>query len=54
MELCADRPMDLADSSLVAAAEALGARKVFTIDRKDFEAYSVRRGHRHYAVEIVS
>src|SRR5437867_7827099 len=24
--------------------------KVFTIDRKDFAAYRVRRGHRHYAV----
>jgi predicted nucleic acid-binding protein len=54
MELYADHPMDLADASLVAAAEALGTRKVFTIDRKDFETYRVRRGHRHYPMEIVS
>jgi predicted nucleic acid-binding protein len=46
--------MDLADASLVAAAEALGTRRVFTIDRKDFETYRVRRGHRHYSVEIVA
>jgi len=45
--------MDLADASLLAAAEALGTRRVFTIDRKDFETYRVRRGHRYYPVEIV-
>jgi len=53
MEVYADHPMDLADASLVAAAEALGTRRVFTIDRKDFETYRVRRGHRHYPIEIV-
>ena len=35
-------------------SEALGTRRVFSIDRKDFETYRVRRGHRHYPVEIVS
>jgi len=54
MELYADHPMDLADASLVAAAEALSTRRVFTIDRKDFGTYRVRRGHRYYPVEIVS
>ena len=54
MERYIDHPMDLADASLVAAAEALGARRIFTIDRRDFETYRVRRGHRHYPVEIVS
>ena len=54
MERYADHPMDLADASLVAAAEALGTRRVFTIDRKDFETYRVRRGHRHHPVQIVS
>ncbi len=54
MERYADHPMDLADASLVTAAEALGTRRVFTIDRKDFETYRVRRGHRHYPVHIVS
>ena len=54
MESYADRPMDLADASMVAAAEALGTRRVFTIDRNDFETYKVRRGHRNQAMEIVS
>lgn len=53
MELYSDHPMDLTDASLVVAAESLGTRKVFTLDRKDFETYRVRRGHRHYAFEIV-
>jgi len=53
MEMYADHPMDLADASLITAAEALGTRKVFTIDRSDFETYRIRRGHRHYPVEIV-
>jgi len=54
MEAYADHPMDLADASLVVAAEALATRKVFTVDRKDFEAYRVRRGHRAYPLEILS
>jgi predicted nucleic acid-binding protein len=54
MELYRDHPMDLADASLVVAAESLGTRKVFTIDRNDFETYRVRRGHRVYPVEIVN
>jgi len=54
MESYADHPMDLADASLVTAAEALGTRRVFTIDRNDFETYRVRRGHRHQAIQIVS
>jgi predicted nucleic acid-binding protein len=33
MELYSDHPMDFADASLVTAAEALGTRRVFTIDR---------------------
>jgi uncharacterized protein len=39
MLLYADHPMDLADASLVVAAESLGTRKVFTVDRIDFETY---------------
>jgi hypothetical protein len=53
MERYADHPMDLADASLIVAAEALGTTKVFTIDRRDFQAYRVRRGHRSIKVEIV-
>ncbi len=54
MELYADHPMDLADASLVTAAEAQGTRRVFTIDRNDFATYRVRRGHRHQSIQIVS
>jgi len=53
MESYAGRPMDLADASLVVAAEALETRKIFTIDRSDFAAYRVRRGHRHYPFELL-
>ena len=53
MEQYADHPMDLADASLIVAAEALRTTKVFTIDRQDFETYRIRRGHRYYRVEIV-
>jgi len=53
MELYSDHPMDLADASLIAAAEALSTRRIFTIDRKDFETYRVLRGHRYYPMEIV-
>ena len=54
MEQYADHPMDLADASLVGAAEELGTRTIFTLDRGDFETYRVKRGHRHYSFEIVS
>ena len=53
MERYADHPMDLADASLVVAAEVLGTRTVFTVDRKDFATYRVRRGHRHYGFEVL-
>jgi hypothetical protein len=53
METYDDHPMDLADASLVTAAESLGTNTVFTVDRRDFETYRVRRGHRHYHMEIV-
>lgn len=54
MEKYADHPMDLADASLIVAAEALKTRKIFTIDRHDFSTYRIRRGHRYYGVEIVA
>lgn len=53
MEIHADRPMDLADASLIVAAEELKTCKVFTVDRDDFHTYRVRRGHRHLPVQIV-
>lgn len=53
MDRYGDHPMDLADASLIAAAETLGTQKVFTLDRRDFLTYRIRRGHRHVAVQIV-
>ena len=38
MEQYQDVPMDLADEELVAAAEALGTRRIFTLD-SDFYVY---------------
>jgi len=53
MEQYADHPMDLADASVIAAAEALQTRKVFTLDKADFGAYRIRRGHRHQPVDVI-
>lgn len=53
MERYSDHPMDLADASLVAAAESIPTRRIFTIDRNDFEIYRVRRGHRYLTFQIV-
>ena len=50
----ADHPMNLADASLVALAETLRLRKVFTIDRSDFTSYRVKRGHQYVSFEILS
>lgn len=49
----ADAPMDLADASLVAAAESLALHKVFTIDRNDFAIYRIKRGYKRLAFEII-
>jgi hypothetical protein len=54
MQRYANVPMDLADASLVTAAEVLNARKIFTIDRKDFTIYRIRRGHRYLAFQILN
>jgi len=48
-----DRPMDFADASLVVAAEATRTRKIFTIDRNDFETYRLLIGQRHVHFEIL-
>jgi predicted nucleic acid-binding protein len=45
-----DLPMDLADAALVRVAEREGLRRVFTIDRQDFEVY---RPHRFGRFEII-
>lgn len=53
MEQYADHPMDLADASLVAAAEALRVTRVFTLDRADFSAYRARIGRSRRAFTLV-
>ncbi len=53
MSRYADAPMDLADASLVAVAEARNLVTIFTIDRKDFNTYRLKRGHRYVPFEIV-
>ncbi len=43
MDTYRDLPMDLADASVIAAAERLGLRRVFTLDRH-FHAYRLADG----------
>ncbi len=42
----ADRPMDLADASMVWAAEQTVLRQILTTDRTDFEIYRTKVGQR--------
>ena len=37
----------------IPAAESRGSRTIFTVDRNDFETYRVRRGHRHYPIDVL-
>ena len=46
----ADRPMDLADASLVLLAERLRLYRIFTLDRSDFHIY---RAHGRRAFDLV-
>lgn len=48
MKRYADRPMDLADATLVALAEERGLRRIFTLD-VDFHIYRLN-GRRHFEV----
>lgn len=41
-----DRPMDLADASLVILAGRLGISDILTVDRADFDAYRLPNGGR--------
>lgn len=43
MEKYQDRPMDLADASLVALAEERALRDILTLDRRDFQTYRLHR-----------
>ena len=49
----ADAPMDLADASLVAIAEKLELRQIFTVDRNDFHFYRIRLGHHYTEIEVI-
>ena len=45
MDKYQDRPMDLADASLVVLAEKRGLRDIFTLDHADFQVYRISRRH---------
>ena len=47
IERYADRPMDLADASLVVAALKTGSTQIWTLDRDDFETYRLP-GRKHF------
>ncbi len=49
----ADIPMDFADASIVCAAEHTRTEKVFTVDRKHFATYRIRRGHHQVPFKMV-
>ncbi len=53
MERYSDRPMDLADGSLVAAAEALRTMNILTLDRNDFAIYRAQIGRRLKAFRVL-
>ena len=54
METYRDRPMDLADASLVVAAQTLKISRIFTIDRNDFAVYRIRVGYQYKHFEVIS
>ena len=49
----ADHPMDLADASLVVAAETIRTTTVFTVDRNDFLTYRARIGRSHRTFSLI-
>jgi len=49
----ADAPMDFADASLVTVGERSGTDRVFTLDRRHFPVYRMKRGHRHVPFTII-
>jgi len=54
MEKYADKPMDLADASLVVAAQSLRVYRVFSLDRGDFYLYRVAIGHEFKSFELIN
>jgi predicted nucleic acid-binding protein len=49
MDTYRDLPMDFADASIISAAEQIGTRKIFCLDR-DFYVYRLANGA---AVEVI-
>ena len=45
--------MDFADASPVCVRERSGIDRVFTLDRRHFSAYRIRRGYRHVPFTII-
>ena len=52
MSRYADRPMDMADASLVHVACETGVQDVWTVDRGDFETYRLPYRRRFRLVEM--
>ena len=52
MDQYADRPMDLADATLVALAEERGDRRIFTLDT-DFQIYRFRGRQRFDTIPTI-
>ena len=50
LEKYRDRPMDLADASLVVLAERLAVSEILTVDRADFDVYRLAGGRRFVQV----
>jgi hypothetical protein len=50
LEKFSDRPMDLADASLVVIAARIGVNEILTIDRADFDIYRLPDGKRFVQV----
>lgn len=53
MEKYEDKPMDLADASLITAPQVLAIHRIFTIDRNDFLAYRIASGHSFRSFELL-
>jgi hypothetical protein len=50
LEKYRDRPMDIADASLVVVAERIGITEILTIDRSDFDVYRLSGNRRFFQV----
>jgi len=50
LEQYRDRPMDIADASLVVLAARLGIAEILTVDRADFDVYRLPGGRRFVQV----